>query len=30
MKMIIHEWISSDGSEMVPTTDIKIKLTLPS
>jgi hypothetical protein len=28
--MIIHKWISSDGSELVPTTDIKINLTLPS
>jgi hypothetical protein len=22
--MIIHKWISSDGSELVPTTDVKI------
>jgi hypothetical protein len=27
--MIIHKWISSDGSELVPTTDVKINLTLP-
>jgi hypothetical protein len=27
--MIIHIWISSDGSELVPTTDVKINLTLP-
>jgi hypothetical protein len=27
--MIIHNWISSDGSELVPTTDVKINLTLP-
>jgi hypothetical protein len=25
--MIIHKWISSDGSELVPTTDVKINLT---
>jgi hypothetical protein len=24
--MIIHKWISSDGSELVPTTDVKINL----
>jgi hypothetical protein len=28
-EMIFHKWISSDGSEMVPTTDVKINLTLP-
>jgi hypothetical protein len=28
-EMIIHKWISSDGSELVPTTDIKINLILP-
>jgi hypothetical protein len=27
--MIIQKWISSDGSELVPTTDVKINLTLP-
>jgi hypothetical protein len=27
--MIIHKWISSDGSELVPTTDVKVNLTLP-
>jgi hypothetical protein len=26
--MIIHKWISSDGSELVPTTDVKINHTL--
>jgi hypothetical protein len=29
-EMIIHKWISSDGSELVPTTDVEINLTLPS
>jgi hypothetical protein len=27
--MIIHKWISYDGSELVPMTDVKINLTLP-
>jgi hypothetical protein len=27
--MIIHKWISSDGSELDPTTDFKINFTLP-
>jgi hypothetical protein len=27
-EMIIHEWISSDGSELVPTTDVKLNLTI--
>jgi hypothetical protein len=26
---MIHKWISSDGSELVPTTDVKTNLTLP-
>jgi hypothetical protein len=26
--MIIHKWISSDGSELVPTTDVKINFTV--
>jgi hypothetical protein len=26
-EMIIHKWISSDGSELVPTTDVKINIT---
>jgi hypothetical protein len=28
-EMIIHKWISSDGSELLPTTDVQINLTLP-
>jgi hypothetical protein len=28
-EMKIHKWISSDGSELVPTTDVKVNLTLP-
>jgi hypothetical protein len=28
-EMIIHKWISSDGSELVPITDVKMNLTLP-
>jgi hypothetical protein len=28
-EMIIHTWISFHGSELVPTTDVKINLTLP-
>jgi hypothetical protein len=28
-EMTIHKWISSDGSELVPTTDFKTYLTLP-
>jgi hypothetical protein len=27
--MITHKWISSNRSELVPTTDVKINLTLP-
>jgi hypothetical protein len=27
--MKIRKWISSDGSELVPTTDVEINLTLP-
>jgi hypothetical protein len=26
--MVVHKWISSDGSELVPTTDVKINLTI--
>jgi hypothetical protein len=29
-EVIFHKWISSDGSELVPTTDVKFNLTLPS
>jgi hypothetical protein len=28
-EMLIHKWISSDGSELVSTTDVQINLTLP-
>jgi hypothetical protein len=28
VEMIIHKWISSDGSELVPTTDVEINITL--
>jgi hypothetical protein len=28
-EMIIHKWISTNGSELVPTSDVKINLTLP-